>query len=197
MIEHPWDIVADEVSFNLEIDLKRFALEVSKDLKILEFGCGYGRICRELVSFGYTNVYGVDTSQRMILRGKREHPDLSLQHMTGNHIPYPDNHFDAVVSCAVFTCIVPKEQRAFYIKELYRVLKPSGLFHLVEFCAKRSKTFISSFNIPMWYGSPAAINFLVKEFFIRHSVVDNTNTISGRQVQSYRLFAEKRLVSPS
>lgn len=35
-----WDKVANQVNFNLEIDVQRFCQLVKPDARILEFGCG-------------------------------------------------------------------------------------------------------------------------------------------------------------
>ncbi|WP_368881269.1 class I SAM-dependent methyltransferase [Shewanella algae] len=42
---------------------------------------------------------------------------------------------DAVLSCAVLTCMPSEMAQKAAILELKRVLKPGGLFHLSEFCA--------------------------------------------------------------
>jgi ubiquinone/menaquinone biosynthesis C-methylase UbiE len=44
-------------------------------------------------------------------------------------LPYPDNHFDAVMAQAFFILIDDKETA---IKEIYRVLKPSGYLGSLE-----------------------------------------------------------------
>ena len=47
-------------------------LQLSKKAKILDFGCGYGRICQKVWRMGYRNVVGYDCSPRMIERGQLE-----------------------------------------------------------------------------------------------------------------------------
>ena len=191
MSEHQWDKVADEVNFNLDIDLLRFTKEVAVDAKILDFGCGYGRISNALASHGYSNIEGVDSSLKMIERGQREFPELSLKHMTSEYLPYPDDSFDAVICCAVFTCIPSIEERAFQISEIYRVLKPSGLLHFVEFSADPSREFISTFGVAMCHSTPAELRQLTRMFSVSHEAITQTTTMAGNPAQCYSLLARK------
>ena len=111
MFEASWDKVAAEVQFNLEIDRERFLGMIDRKAKILDFGCGYGRISNELVESGYVDVTGVDPSRGMIERGMNTSPDLILLHSDGINLPFDEHTFDVVVSCAVLTCIPSSEER--------------------------------------------------------------------------------------
>ena len=110
MHKNEWNEVAEAVSFNLEIDLHRFSSEVSGENRILDYGCGYGRISKQLWDHGYKNIVSVDSSLKMIKRGNTEYPYLKLSAVSGNTLPFPDNSFDVVVVCAVFTCITSHEE---------------------------------------------------------------------------------------
>ena len=193
MTDNQWNHIADKVNFNLEIDLQRFTKDVSLDSRVLDFGCGYGRISNTLVSRGYTDVYGIDSSIKMIERGKKEFPELSLKHSSSDLLPYPSDYFDAVVACAVFTCITSFEKRTLQIGELYRVLKPAGVLHLVDFTAERTNTHTSSFGITMLHSNPEELRQLVADFSILHEAVNDTNTIGGSPARSYSVFARKAL----
>ena len=41
-----WNKVAEQVNFNLEIDWNRFPNWVNTEAKVLDFGCGYARVCK-------------------------------------------------------------------------------------------------------------------------------------------------------
>ncbi|GGE64496.1 methyltransferase domain-containing protein [Shewanella carassii] len=73
-----WDKVANQVNFNLEIDVQRFRLLVKPDARILDFGCGYGWIAKQLKQLGYTDVLRVAPSAAMIKRGLSLYPDINL-----------------------------------------------------------------------------------------------------------------------
>ena len=105
MYPNEWNRVAKDVNFNLDIELDCLINEVPHQSRILDFGCGYGRISKQLYDAGYRNLVGVDSSVKMIERGKQEFPELSLEVNSGRTLPFPDGSFDAVVVCGVFTCI--------------------------------------------------------------------------------------------
>ena len=193
MYQDEWNEVADEVNFNLSIDLHHFSHEVTNEKRILDYGCGYGRITKQLWDYGYKNIVGVDSSQKMIERGNKEHPYLELSAVSGSTLSFPDHSFDAVVACAVFTCITSQKAREAQFNELSRILKPGGLLHMVEFCKEPSKAFTSGFGVPMLHSTSQELLSLVNTMHVTHEEVIETNTMGSRKASSYRLFARKSL----
>ena len=51
-----WDGVAWEKTFSIPLDMARVKSLVSTEQRILDYGCGYGRICCELWDQGFHNV---------------------------------------------------------------------------------------------------------------------------------------------
>jgi ubiquinone/menaquinone biosynthesis C-methylase UbiE len=192
-----WNQIAEDVDFNLEIDLARFLDEIPTEHKVLDYGCGYGRIGSLLQDSGYTNIVGIDSSASMIERGKREFPKLALELVTGITLPFPDQNFDAVVACAVFTCITDHKIRLSQINELCRILKPDGLLHMVEFCSESSRFFTASIGVPMLHSSPQELRELVSALQVVGEEVIKTNTMGGIAASSYSIFARKSLNNPS
>ena len=102
-----------------------------KQMKVLEIGCGSGRITRALAeTFG--EVYAVDISGEMVAQARRALGDLSNVHV------FQNNGMDLSVLSAVevdfaFTYIVfqhipSREVIQSYVREVYRLLRPGGLF---------------------------------------------------------------------
>ncbi|MBF5053923.1 type 11 methyltransferase [Alcanivorax venustensis ISO4] len=193
MLQGSWDKVASDVDFNLEIDLARFLDLISRKAKVLDFGCGYGRISNELTESGYTDVMGVDPSCAMIERGRKAFPGLPLLHLDGMDLPFGENAFDAVVICAVLTCIPSLDERGRVAAEITRVLKPGGAVHISEFCSEESKSFISGLGLPMRYSSPEELRDLFASFSCFHDEVVSAATMSGDSTSSYRAFIRKPL----
>jgi ubiquinone/menaquinone biosynthesis C-methylase UbiE len=191
MSDDKWELVADEIKFNLDVNLLRFNQDVALDAKILDFGCGYGRNSKLLTTLGYQHIYGIDSSQKMIDRAISENSKVKFQCVTNPTLPFSDNCFDAILVCAVFTCIENIAQRQLYIKELRRVLKPEGVLHLVEFSANPSHSFLSNLGVPMWYGTTGQWKELVNEFDIYNDELSSVSTINGSPVQRYAIFARK------
>lgn len=182
--------VATEVQFNLEIDRERFLGMIDRKAKILDFGCGYGRISNELVESGYVDVTSVDQSRAMIERGTNTSPDLILLHSDGINLPFDEHASDVVVICAVLTCIPSSEDRGRVAEEITRVLKPGGIVHLSEFCSEEGKDFISGLGLPMRHSNPHELRGL---FVCLHNEVLSASTMSGETASSYRAFIQKPL----
>ncbi|MDQ7730751.1 class I SAM-dependent methyltransferase [Halomonas sp. SpR8] len=193
MLECGWDKVATKVNFNLEIDSTRLLEMTDRKSKVLDFGCGYGRISNELTELGYTEVTGVDPSREMIERGKKMFPWLSLLQSAGTDLPFEDNVFDVIVICAVFTCIPSLEERSKVAAEITRVLKPGGIVHVSEFCSEESKSFISGLGLLMRYSGPQEIRDMFADCSFFQDEVVSARTMSGEAASSYRAFIRKPL----
>src|SRR5262245_57620720 len=100
-----WDRVARAKSFAHPFDAGRFGAHVPTSARVLEAGCGYGRIAAEVAAAGWTRVVGVDPSPQMIARGREEHPGLDLRVADGPRLPFADGEFGAALLFAVLTCV--------------------------------------------------------------------------------------------
>lgn len=186
-----WNLIAKEISFNLEIDLSGFAKLISKDSIVLDFGCGYGRNSEKLHSKGYINTVGVDSSSEMVERGLIKYPHLSLLHSNSEKLDFPDNYFDSIILCAVLTCIPDYGSKEQIISEMFRLLKSNGIIHIVEFCNETEKNFESSFGVTMNYQTPENFRLLVKEFDEVNYNIFQTETMSGVKAQAVSYFGKK------
>ncbi|MEZ9232276.1 class I SAM-dependent methyltransferase [Vibrio amylolyticus] len=186
-----WDNVADKVTFNLEISISDLIGSVPLDSKILDFGCGYGRISKQLNAVGYSKTVGVDTSKEMINRGRVDYPFLDLRHLESNQLPFADNEFDAVITCAVFTCIPCVETRKQILAELSRILKPNGIIYLAEFSSPKNIKFTSGQGVPMLHSSQKNLEELLTQFTVNSSRVVNVSTMSGDNSYACHIIARK------
>ena len=127
-----WSSVADSRNFTTIFDEKVFRNYVSKNSKILDVGCGYGRTLNELYHAGYKNLVGVDSSAGMLERGKREFPYLNFV-QNSTDLPVDDNQFDAVILFGVLCSVVNENAQRNLIDEIKRVLKPNGIIYVNDF----------------------------------------------------------------
>lgn len=104
-------------------------LNIKKGDKILDAGCGAGFTSRLIARKG-ADVWGCDRSQSMIDKAKDEEAKNHLginftKADIAEGLPYEDNFFDIVSCIAVLIHDSPEECLSF-LKEAFRVLKPSG-----------------------------------------------------------------------
>lgn len=96
-------------------------------IEILDSGCGTGLVGQALNRKGYQNVDGFDISHSMVEKADATQVYRTLSggcDMTQRIEKYNDNHYDAAISCGVFTTgHVPPTA----LEEMIRVTKPGGL----------------------------------------------------------------------
>lgn len=92
--------------------------------KVLEIGVGSGRNLKYYPAG--CSLTGIDSSEGMLKKARekaREMKNIDLLLMDAEHLEFPDNSFDYVISTFVL-CTIPDPVKA--LKEMRRVLKPSG-----------------------------------------------------------------------
>ncbi len=128
-----WDRVAPVKTFSIPLDFELLAAHAPLDARVLDLGCGYGRLGAELWSRGYRNIVGLDNSPGMIDRGRREYPQLDVRVQTGPGLPFEAASFDVVLLIAVLTCIPDGATQRALLAEIHRVLRPGGLLWLSDY----------------------------------------------------------------
>lgn len=106
---------------------------INKDDTILDIGCGAGRTTINLYKRGYKNIIGLDLSTRLIAYAnnyiKENNMDINFVVGDATELEYPENAFDVVIfSFNGMQCIPGKKNRDNVLKEVYRVLKPGGIY---------------------------------------------------------------------
>jgi SAM-dependent methyltransferase len=128
---------------------------LNPDARILDYGCGYGRVAALLYEEGYRKAVGVDTAGEMIEKARRLHPQLSFQQITPPSVPFPDGFFDAAVLFAVLTCIPADNDQRAVVNELHRVTRPGGLLYVSDYWLQtdeRNRQRYAQFENRMPYG---------------------------------------------
>jgi tellurite methyltransferase len=88
-------------------------------MRILDAGCGDGRNLVYFCKEGY-DVWGVDASPTLTGWDKFQVAQIE-------NLPFPDAHFDVVISSAVLHFARDPEHFDAMLHEMWRVLKPDGL----------------------------------------------------------------------
>ncbi len=97
-------------------------------IKVLDIGCGNGRLKDYLESKANIEYYGVDNNEKFIEIAKKRNGNFEVGDFL--NLPYPDNYFDLVLSVAAFHHIPSDFYRSEALKEVSRVMKPksTGIF---------------------------------------------------------------------
>lgn len=109
----------------------------SPGARVLDVGCGTGTLASIIKgSHPAVDVVGLDPDPKALARARKKaaRAGLSITFDEGfsDHLPYADGSFDRVFSSLMFHH-VPTKQKPNMLREVRRVLKPGGSFHLVDF----------------------------------------------------------------
>lgn len=97
--------------------------------KVLDFGCGNGRLSELFKEKNYEYT-GVDISNGLLKIAKEKYPDKKFVLINKeNELPFEDRSFDKIFSIAVFHHFNP-EMAGQALRELKRVLKKNGVLVL-------------------------------------------------------------------
>ncbi len=129
--EKGYDAMADKFSGTRSFfwpDLTFIKDHISPNSRVLDFGCGNGRLL-EILKDKDVDYYGVDISENLIAIARDRYPQFAA-HIAKNSaepkLNFPDNFFDVVISIAVFHHSPSAHYRLALAEELYRVTKPGG-----------------------------------------------------------------------
>jgi len=106
-------------------------LTINPETKVLDLCCGSGQATQVLVQYSQ-DVTGLDASP--CPRAQQNVPQAHYVEAFAENMPFPDNQFDLVHTSAALHEMEPSQLRQI-LKEVYRVLKPAGVFTLVDFHA--------------------------------------------------------------
>lgn len=98
--------------------------------KILDFGCGPGRMTKALIPF-FPDVYGIDVVPWAVEQAKRLCPRGKFQLYDGETIPFMDGYFDAIISWTVLQHVPPPEIQNL-CREIMRVMAKDGKLVMYE-----------------------------------------------------------------
>ncbi len=119
------------VKTTLRETLKRIDIHAGE--KLLDVGCGTGVLLETLEKARPDiELSGVDPTEEMLeMARKRVSPKIQLEQGWAEELPFEADSFHVVVSCNVFHYI---RQPADALKEVMRVLKPSGRLFITDWC---------------------------------------------------------------
>jgi ubiquinone/menaquinone biosynthesis C-methylase UbiE len=139
------------VSVGGEARLRRLALQnldLQPQTHILDLCCGSGPVTQILVQHSQ-HVTGLDASPRAIARAQVNVPQATFVEGFAEAMPLADASFDVVHTSMALHEMEP-DQRQQILKEVYRVLKPGGVFTLIDFHAPSNPIFWPGLALFLW-----------------------------------------------
>jgi len=120
--------IHQEISQTLVKMLTRNNLMPLDNKRILEVGCGDGRVLQGLISMGAKShfVSGVDMLDERINSARCVLPEVDLRVADARFLPFPPESFDIVVTFTLFSSILQTQFARQVATEMCRVLKPGG-----------------------------------------------------------------------
>jgi ubiquinone/menaquinone biosynthesis C-methylase UbiE len=115
---------------NDRIQLEEFTTLLPSHAKVLDAGCGAGRDTELLRKKGCT-VTGIDISHNLLEEAKKLYPKCIFMYGDMLQLPFADECFDGVWAHASIVHFDKDKQIIKAVSEIYRVLKPNGIAHIL------------------------------------------------------------------
>jgi ubiquinone/menaquinone biosynthesis C-methylase UbiE len=142
--------------------LQRFSQEIGDRRPVWDFGCGPGQTTKYLKNLGI-DISGLDLSEKILEQARTIHPEIHFRKGNILELEFENNSIAGVVA---FYAIVhfTKEQVGIAFREVFRVLRPGGIFlftyhigeetiHLDEFLNKKVDIDFMFFTEDFIFGS--------------------------------------------
>jgi ubiquinone/menaquinone biosynthesis C-methylase UbiE len=132
VVQRGYDDVAESYLADRTVDggdvvmLRGLLSRLAPGSRVLDAGCGAGVPVMKLVTDAEHRAVGLDFSARQLSLARSRVPGADLVRGDLSTLPFPHQHFDAIVS---FYAIihVPRRDHLAILRECHRVLRPGGL----------------------------------------------------------------------
>lgn len=140
------------ISFGIDIKWRKKVVQLVKQTKperVLDVATGTGDLAINLVETGANEIIGLDISPGMLEIGQKKvnekalHKTITMTLGDGEKINFADNYFDAITVSFGVRNFENLEQG---LKEILRVLKPNGIFVVLETSIPTKSPFKQGYN---------------------------------------------------
>lgn len=123
-------------------------LTIRPDAKVLDLCCGSGQATQILVQYSQ-DITGLDASPLSLKRARQNVPSATFVEAFAEEMPFPDHQFDLVHTSVAMHEMQPMQLQQI-LREVYRVLKPEGIFTLVDFHRPTNPIFWPGVAVFLW-----------------------------------------------
>lgn len=134
-----------------EKKFRNLALEnitIDEHTKILDLCCGKGQTTQFLVKYSH-EVTGLDISPLALSQAKKNVPDAEYVEGFAQDMPFDANTFDLVHTSVALHEMTSGELKQIF-EEVYRVLKPHGIFTFIDLHQPHNPIFVPGLTLFMW-----------------------------------------------
>ena len=129
-----WDRLEEHVIFRVEaadyLSRLEAALGPQRGARVLDFGCGCGRVLRHWAGLEGPEIHGSDYNERLVAWCAANLPFVTASvNELEPPLRYEDRQFGLVYAISVFTHL-PRDLERAWIEELSRIVAPGGLLLL-------------------------------------------------------------------
>lgn len=123
-------------------------LDIQPTADVLDLCCGSGQATQFLLKRS-PHVIGLDASPRSLQRAQRKLPQATFVEGWAEAMPFDDRQFNVVHTSVALHEMQP-DQLQQILQEVYRVLKPGGVFALVDFHSPTNPMFVPGLALFLW-----------------------------------------------
>lgn len=143
----------------------------------LEIGCGFGRLSMAIADHSESHV-AVDINDDALGAARATYRGINFRRAGALGLPFPDAHFDLVVTWTVLQHI-PPEQIGMAAAEIRRVLAPGAVLLM---CEETRKPAGNASRTPTWHRIVAEYEHLLAPLrLLRHGPIDESATLPGME----------------
>jgi SAM-dependent methyltransferase len=205
-----WNRVGPGKSFGHPVNFERLDRWLDPDSRILDLGCGYGRVLGSLFEHGYHNLIGLDPAPAMVALARERFPPITFEEIIAPpHLDLPSASVDAVLLFSVLTCVPTDEGQRAIVREVGRVLRPGGLVYISDLWLQTDERNTDRYLIgQLKYGTygvfdlpegvtvrhhdPRWIEELMQDFAELALDAIDVHTMNGNAAQGFQWFGSKR-----
>jgi ubiquinone/menaquinone biosynthesis C-methylase UbiE len=125
------DVLEQVLGYNFVLSI----LKSTQAKKILDYGCGPGKVSLRLANQLSADIVAVDESAKMIEIAKRErkHQQIDYKIVKKDNLDFiSDNSVDGAIACYVFINNQSEQRILKIMREIYRTLRPNSHFIILD-----------------------------------------------------------------